>query len=194
MWHKIINNGKIIMLGIIIVLFPILLNFILLIRIGIPAQLIIGDSKSWLSFWPTYFGAIGTFAMAIITYKTLKQNDKLIKERNTPKLSCSVAVGNSCLLVVLTNISAVPAYDVEISLINKTNKEIYNFDSLCHSLEKVRFDIPPSDSKKIQVIGIEPCKAGGYDGYLSVILKYNGVTETSKIYLEELNVTEWKRN
>ena len=83
---------------------------------------------------------------------------------------------------------------MKISLINKTNKEIYNFDSLCHSLEKVRFDIPPSDSKKIQVIGIEPCKAGGYDGYLSVILKYNGVIETSKIYLEELNVTEWKRN
>lgn len=195
MWHKIINNWKYIVVGIIIVLAPILLNFILLLHIGIPEQLIVGDSKLWLSFWPTYLGSLGTFLMAIMTYKTLKQNEKLIKSQNTPKLSCSLSVGNNCLLVIIKNISSVPAYNVGLSLINKTNiKEIYKFDSLCSSLDKVRFDISPGDSKRIEILGIEPHKNGQYDGYISVILNYNGVTETVNIYLEELNITEWKRN
>ena len=178
-----------------VICLPILFNFLFLLPSIIPVKWLIGNPEYWLTYWPVYIGSIGTFAMAVTTFMTLLQNKELIKAQNTPKLSCSLAVGNSCLLVVITNISSVTAHDVRISLTNKTSiKEIYNFDSLCCSLEKVRFDISPNDSKKIRIYGIEPHSTGKYDGYISVILNYNGVTETTNIYLEELTITEWKRN
>ena len=181
--------------AVVVICLPILFNFLFLLPSIIPVKWLIGNPEYWLTYWPVYIGSIGTFAMAMTTFMTLLQNKELIKAQNTPKLSCSLAVGNSCLLVVITNISSVTAYDVKISLINKTNiKEIYNFDSLRLGLEKVRFDISPNDSKKIKIYGIEPHCTGKYDGYISVILNYNGVTETANIYLEELNITEWKRN
>lgn len=181
--------------AVVVICLPILFNFLFLLPSIIPVKCLIGNPEYWLTYWPVYIGSIGTFAMAVTTFMTLLQNKELIKAQNTPKLSCSLAVGNSCLLVVITNISSVTAHDVRISLTNKTSiKEIYNFDSLCCSLEKVRFDISPNDSKKIRIYGIEPHSTGKYDGYISVILNYNGVTETTNIYLEELTITEWKRN
>lgn len=181
--------------AVVVICLPILFNFLFLLPSIIPVKCLIGNPEYWLTYWPVYIGSIGTFAMAVTTFMTLLQNKELIKAQNTPKLSCSLAVGNSCLLVVITNISSVTAHDVRISLTNKTSiKEIYNFDSLCCSLEKVRFDISPNDSKKIKIYGIEPHSTGKYDGYISVILNYNGVTETTNIYLEELTITEWKRN
>lgn len=181
--------------AVVVICLPILFNFLFLLPSIIPVKCLIGNPEYWLTYWPVYIGSIGTFAMAVTTFMTLLQNKELIKAQNTPKLSCSLAVGNSCLLVVITNISSVTAHDVRISLTNKTSiKEIYNFDSLCCSLEKVRFDISPNDSKKIRICGIEPHSTGKYDGYISVILNYNGVTETTNIYLEELTITEWKRN
>lgn len=192
MWHKIINNWKYILVGIIIVLAPILLNFILLLQIGIPEQLIVGDSKLWLSFWPTYFSALGTFAMAIMTYKTLKQNDKLIKEQNTPKLSCSLAIGNDCLYIEIKNSASVPAHGAKVSLAKNTTKEsIFDFDTLCNHLAQMSFDISPFETKLIPIRGIQPYGDGKYDGYLTATVSYNDKMESFKLYLSEINVTAW---
>lgn len=178
----------------VVICLPILFNFLLLIPSFVPDKWLIGNPDYWLTYWPAYIGSIGTFAMAVTTFMTLKQNKELIKAQNTPKLSCSLSVGNNCLLVIIKNISSVPAYNVGLSLINNTNIKIYKFDSLCSSLEKVRFDISPVDSKRIEILGIEPHKNGQYDGYISAILMYNGASETTNLYLEELNITEWKHN
>lgn len=193
MWHKIINNWKYVVVGIIIVLAPILLNFILLLQIGIPEQLIVGDSKSWLSFWPTYFSALGTFAMAIMTYKTLKQNDKLIKEQNTPKLSCSLAVGKDCLYIEIKNTSAVPAHNVHVSLVDHTEgKGIFYFEELCNCLGNMNFEISPFETKHIPIHGIQPYVDGNYNGFVSATLTYYNMSETFDMYLKEINVTKWK--
>ena len=192
MWHKIINNWKYIVVGIIIVLAPIILNFILLLQIGIPEQLIVGDSKLWLSFWPTYLGALGTFLMAIMTYKTLKQNDKLIKKQNTPKLSCSLAIGKDCLYIEIKNSTSVPAHEAKVSLANNTTKEsILDFDSLCNQLAQMSFDISPFETKLIPIRGIQPCVDGKYDGYITATVSYNDTMESFKLYLSEINVTAW---
>ncbi len=64
---------KFIIVVLIILIFPIILNFVL--QLSIFNTNIIGDEKLWLTFWSSYLGAI---IMSIITlfvlYKTLKQN------------------------------------------------------------------------------------------------------------------------
>ena len=37
---------------------------------------IVGEATDWLQFWPVYLGAIGTIAMTIATFCTLKANQR----------------------------------------------------------------------------------------------------------------------
>lgn len=37
---------------------------------------VVGEDRDWLQFWPVYLNAIGTLAMAITTFYTLKANQK----------------------------------------------------------------------------------------------------------------------
>lgn len=160
MWHKIINNWKYVVVGIIIVLAPILLNFILLLQIGIPERLIVGDSKLWLSFWPTYLGAIGTFAMAIMTYKTLKQNNEQLyelkrqwEEEHRPRINISIAIYRKALFIKIKNIGVGNATDIKMSFnkdfIEKLPKAKYK--EMYENVEKRSFTIEYGESKYILI-------------------------------------------
>lgn len=53
------------------------------------------EPKKWTEFWGTYISALASFAMVVITWKTLKQNKEQLnelkrqwKEANSPKLEC----------------------------------------------------------------------------------------------------------
>ncbi|MBR1835227.1 MAG: hypothetical protein IJ785_06950 [Bacteroidales bacterium] len=161
MWHKIINNWKYIVVGITIVLTPILLNFILLLQIGIPEQLIVGDSKSWLSFWGTYTGSIGTILMVFITYKTLKQNNEQLDElkrqwedEHRPRINISIAIYRKALFIKIKNIGVGNATNIKLSFnkdfIMKLPKE--NYKELYTNVEKRPFSIEPGGAKYI-IIG-----------------------------------------
>lgn len=187
------NKYLIVILAIIAILVPIIFNFVFVLPSFLPQRWLIGDSTYWHSFWPTYIGAFGTLLMAIMTYKTLKQNDQLIKEQNTPKVSCSLAVGKDCLYIDIKNTASVPAHNVKVLLANNTTKEkIFDFDSLCNHLSQMSFDISPFETKQIPIRGIQPYVEGKYDGYLSVTLTYNDKSETFNFYLSEINVTTWR--
>lgn len=160
MWHKIINNWKFIVVGIIIVLAPILLNFILLLQIGIPEQLIIGDSKLWLSFWGTYIGSIGTILMVFITYKTLKQNNEQLdelkrqwEEEHRPRINISIAIYRKALFIKIKNIGVGNATNIKLSFnkdfIMKLPKEKYKY--LYTNVEKRPFSIEPGGAKYILI-------------------------------------------
>ena len=180
-------------LAIIAVLAPIIFNFVFLLPSCLPQRWLIGNPEYWHAFWPIYIGAFGTLLMAIMTYKTLKQNDQLIKEQNTPSLSCSLSVGKDCLYIEIKNTTSVPAHNVKVSLTNNaTNEKIYDFDSLCNHLSQMSFDISPFETKQIPIRGIQPYVDGKYDGYLSATLTYNDKSETFYLYLSEINVIAWK--
>lgn len=56
-----------------------------------------GDANTWITFWGAYAGAIASFLMACITYKTLQSNDKqlqIIEEQNSPHLYPYVEIVN----------------------------------------------------------------------------------------------------
>lgn len=187
------NIVLLVVIAIIAILVPIVLNFILLLPSCIPQKWLIGNPDYWHTFWPTYIGAMGTLLMAFMTYKTLKQNDQLIKEQITPKLSCSLAVGKDCLYIEIKNTASVPAHNVKVLLTNNTTKEnIFDFDSLCNHLSQMSFDIPPFETKLIPIRGIQPYVDGKYEGYLSATLTCNDKSETFNMYLKEINVTKWK--
>lgn len=160
MWHKIINNWKYIVVGITIVLAPILLNFILLLQVGIPEQLIVGDSKSWLSFWGTYIGSIGTILMVFITYKTLKQNNEQLDElkrqwedERRPRINISIAIYRKALFIKIKNIGVGNATNIKLSFnkdfIMKLPKEKYK--DLYLNVEKRPFSIEPGGAKYILI-------------------------------------------
>lgn len=44
-----------------------------------------GSAADWLLFWGTYIGALATAIMAWLTYKILRQNEKLIKSQDDMK-------------------------------------------------------------------------------------------------------------
>lgn len=59
-----------------LLLFPFLLNWLLLKNAIVP---VVGDGTVWLSFWPVYLSAIASFGMIYFTYRSLQQNKKQIE-------------------------------------------------------------------------------------------------------------------
>ncbi|MBR5352828.1 MAG: hypothetical protein IK126_03870 [Bacteroidales bacterium] len=201
------NWWKILLFIFLISIIPVSLNIVLGSNNPFHRFSIIGDPKDWLTFWGVYLGSIGTLIMAVIAFSSLKQNDLLAKqnedqlkeikrqweEQNRARLSCSLAIGKDCIYIEIKNIASVPAHNVNVSLEDYTEeKGIYEFDTLCDHLAKIRFEISPFEIKQIPVWGVSPYVDGKYGGYLAVILSYNGVSETFNLYLEEINVTAWK--
>ena len=60
-----------------LLLFPVVLNWILLREAIVP---VVGDSTTWLTFWPVYLSAMASFGMIYYTYRSLQQNKKQLEE------------------------------------------------------------------------------------------------------------------
>lgn len=90
------------------VLFPFFLNLMLGIEAFVP---VVGDSTTWLSFWPVYLSAIASFGMIYITYRSLQQNKKQIEEmqkqreeEERARLVFSVIVYQHAFMLKISNI------------------------------------------------------------------------------------------
>ena len=71
-----------------VVITPIFVNWLMMMRCQITVE-----QNEWIAFWGAYLGAVGSFLMAIIAYKTLLQNNeqlKYIKEQNRPNLNVEI--------------------------------------------------------------------------------------------------------
>ena len=91
-----------------ILLFPLLLNWLLLQKAFVP---VVGDGITWLSFWPVYLSAIASFGMIFFTYRSLQQNKKQVEElqkqreeEERARLVFSIIVYQHAFMLKISNI------------------------------------------------------------------------------------------
>lgn len=179
---------------------PILLDFILSRNNPIPQIPIVGDSKDWLTFWGAYIGALASFVMVVVAYKTLKNNSDQLKElkrqweeRNTPYLSCALSVYDGVLVIEIVNSSDIHAKNVKCKIENHTQRIKDDFSQLNSALERMSLEIPPHYVKRIKIYGIEPYASANYgDDYISVKLLYENNTQQFDLYLQEITIMTWQ--
>lgn len=102
-----------------IVVFPLLLNWLLLRDAIMP---VVGDSVTWLTFWPVYLSAIASFGMIYFTYRSLLQNKKQLEEmrhqreeEERARLVFSVIVYNTAFMLKISNIGKRNVYNAVVN-------------------------------------------------------------------------------
>ena len=105
-------------IAIVCFLFPFLLNWILQRKAIVP---VVGDSTTWLSFWPVYLSAIASFCMIFFTYLSLKQNAAQMEdmrardiEEHRARLVFSVIVYQTAFYLRISNIGKENAFAVRL--------------------------------------------------------------------------------
>ncbi len=102
-----------------IVVFPLLLNWLLLRDAIMP---VVGDSVTWLTFWPVYLSAIASFGMIYFTYRSLLQNKKQLEEmrhqreeEERARLVFSVIVYKTAFMLKISNIGKRNVYNAVVN-------------------------------------------------------------------------------
>ena len=102
------NYWKYIAGGLLLLLFPVLLNWLLLQKAIVP---IVGDGTIWLSCWPVYLSAMASFGMIYYTYRSLQQNKLQLEEMKAQheeeeraRLVFSVIVYQTAFMLKISNI------------------------------------------------------------------------------------------
>lgn len=111
---------SIIIVGIIVILaFPILLNYLILQPAHFP---VVGEPVNWLMFWPTYIGAFASIGMILFTYKTLKHNKEQLneikrqwEEEHKPEIVAYLVGHNNYFYLCVKNISKSSAKNIYIT-------------------------------------------------------------------------------
>lgn len=101
-----------------LLLFPVVLNWILLREAIVP---VVGDSTTWLTFWPVYLSAMASFGMIYYTYHSLQQNKKQLEEmkiqreeEERARLVFSVIVYQKAFMLKISNIGKRNVYNAII--------------------------------------------------------------------------------
>lgn len=110
---------RLILLMVILLLFPILLNWILQQEAIVS---VVGDETAWLSFWPVYLSAVASFGMIYFTYKSLQQNKKQLEqmriqreEEERARIVFSVIVYQQAFMLKMSNIGKRNVVNAEIN-------------------------------------------------------------------------------
>lgn len=70
------NHKKAIILSVIVaMIFPFVLNILVMLRIDCPVA---GKPEDWIVFWPSYLSAIASFGMIVLTSIALYYNNKTL--------------------------------------------------------------------------------------------------------------------
>lgn len=109
------------LIGTIVVLtliFPFFLNCVLQIKAFVP---VVGDSVTWLTFWPVYLSAIASFGMIYFTYRSLQQNKRQLEEmkhqreeEERARLVFSVIVYKKAFMLKISNVGKRNVYNAVI--------------------------------------------------------------------------------
>lgn len=149
---------KYIILFMVFILIIFVLPFILNSLILMPKQFeIVGNGKDWLIFWATFFSAIASSIMAIITWLTLKQNNNQLtelkrqwEEDHTANLFISIIKGVDGYYLNFENISNCVAKNITFTIsrefIDKCT--IPSLKELLENNGKENFNILPKSSKR----------------------------------------------
>lgn len=111
-----------------VIVFPLLLNWLLLRDAIAP---VVGDSVTWLTFWPVYLSAIASFGMIYFTYRSLKENRKQLEEikrqreeDERARLVFSVIVYEHAFMLKISNIGKRNVYEASIRFNEEFLKEL----------------------------------------------------------------------
>lgn len=111
-----------------VIVFPLLLNWLLLKDAIAP---VVGDSVTWLTFWPVYLSAIASFGMIYFTYRSLKENRKQLEEikrqreeDERARLVFSVIVYEHAFMLKISNIGKRSVYEASIRFNEEFLKEL----------------------------------------------------------------------
>jgi hypothetical protein len=110
----------IVLVGIIllVVILPFTMNWLILRERWFD---IVGGATDWLHFWPVYLSAIGTIAMTIATFYTLKANQKQIAyaiESEGAQLVFSLYSDYEYVLLKVTNVGRSMARNIQLNIPN----------------------------------------------------------------------------
>lgn len=106
-------------LCLLIIVVPLTLNWLILSERKFD---IVGKSTDWLQFWPVYLSAIGTIAMTIATFCTLKANQKQMAsmiESEGAQLVLSLYSDYEYVLLKVTNVGRSVARNIQLSIPNR---------------------------------------------------------------------------
>ena len=109
-------------------MFPFILNWLLLRDAILP---VVGDSTTWLTFWPVYLSAIASFSMIYMTYLSLKQSREHMEdlkkreaEEQRARLVFSIIVYQAAFYLRIFNIGKENAFNVKLNINNDFIEEI----------------------------------------------------------------------
>lgn len=116
-WQK---NALFIVAGfvLLIIVVPLMLNWFILRERQFS---IVGNATDWLQFWPVYLGAIGTLAMTIATFCTLKANQRQMASMiasEGAQLVFSLTRDYEYVFLKVTNIGRSVARNIQLSIPN----------------------------------------------------------------------------
>jgi hypothetical protein len=83
---------------------------------------IVGEATDWLQFWPVYLGAIGTIAMTIATFCTLKANQRQMASMiasEGAQLVFSLTSNYEYVFLKVTNVGRSVARNIQLSIPNR---------------------------------------------------------------------------
>ena len=116
-----LKNTIFIMAGLflLIIVVPLLLNLLILRERQFDT---VGEASDWLQFWPVYLSAMGTMAMTIATFCTLKANQKQMENMivsEGAQLVFSLCSDYEYVLLKVTNVGRSVARDIQLSIPNR---------------------------------------------------------------------------
>ena len=119
--RKWLRNTIVIVVGLslLVLIVPLALNWLILKERQFE---VVGVGTDWLQFWPVYLSAIGTLAMSIATFYTLKANQKQMAnmiESEGAQLVFSLYSDYEYVLLKVTNVGRSVARNVQLSIPNK---------------------------------------------------------------------------
>ena len=102
-----------------IIVAPIMINWLILRERQFE---IVGSGTDWLQFWPVYLSAVGTIAMTIVTYCTIKANQRQMKSMiasEGAQLVFSLYSDYEYVLLKVTNVGRSVARNIQLSIPNR---------------------------------------------------------------------------
>lgn len=116
-----LKNTLLILAGLVllIILLPLTMNWLLLRERQFN---IVGTATDWLQFWPVYLGAIGTIAMTIATFCTLRANQRQIASMiasEGAQLVFSLSRDYEYVFLKITNVGRSLARNIQLSIPNR---------------------------------------------------------------------------
>lgn len=139
--------------GVVIVLMPIILNWVMRWQQIVPY---VGEAKDWLTFWGDYLSAAVAAIMIIFTYYSLKNNKETLnemkrewEEERKAQLIVAITANDRLIMIKVKNIGKMPAFNIQMTFNQEFIDSLFadNIRSIYSDLTEKRFLLEPGETK-----------------------------------------------